>query len=229
MKTPVVVTYSDNYKTLYDNFVRSAQPLPFDIIPHKIGFGTDTNYGYSSSTFSNSCYAKIENLLKFLHESQAPMAIESDIDIQLFPNKESLDELLFAFNSKNLDWLGSTESSLGPWNRQFNAGFFMIKNTQKMRSFLSDVLRILKGRAVMMDQAVINQLIFDVNYDIKYDFISEDFIKFGLRPISNRDKLLLHHAVQVGSLDTKLALLIQGKAEYLGLPCGEISLETSLV
>ena len=227
MKTPVVVTYSDNYKLLYDNFVSSAQPLALDIIPYKIDFGANTDYGYFSSTFFTACYSKIENLLKFLNESKAPTVIQSDIDIQFFPNNKSLTDLLFAFTSKNLDWLGSTESART--NRLFNVGFFIIKNTQKMRSFISDVLRLLKGRKIQCDQSVINQLIFDINYDIKYDFISEDFIKFGLRPIKNRDKLLLHHAVQVSGLDKKIKLLIQGKAEYLNLPYEEVSLDTQLV
>lgn len=227
MKTPVVVTYSDNYKLLYDNFVSSAQPLALDIVPYKIDFGANADYGYLSSSFSTSCYSKVENVLKFLNESQAPFVISSDIDIQFFPNNKSLLDLLFVFTDKGLDWLGSTESSLS--NREFNAGFYIIKNTQKMRSLLRNALQMLKGRRIMLDGVVINQLIFDTNYDIKYDFISEDFIKFGLRPIKNKDRLLLHHAVQVSSLTEKVMLLLQGKAEYLNLPCGTVSLDTQLV
>lgn len=229
MKTPVVVTYSDNYKLLYDNFVNSAQPLALDIIPYKIEFGADTDYGYNSTAFSEACYAKLENVLKFLTESKAPIVISSDIDVQLFPNSESLAELLLASTSKDLDWFGSAESSLGPWNRRFNGGFFIVKNTQKMRSFIEAVLKLIKGRRIMNDQTVVNQLIFDTSYNIKYDFISEDFIKFGDMPIRNKDKLLLHHAVQAGSLDEKVSLLINGKAEYLNLPYNKVNLDTPLV
>lgn len=228
MKTPVVVTYSDNYKILYDNFVNSSKPLDLEIVTYKVGFGGRSEYGYESFAHWTSCYSKVANLLSFMNSSQAPVVIASDIDIQFFPNKGSLSELMLALNGKGLDWLGAAESSFWP-ERSFNNGFTIIKNTKATRNLITDVVGLLKTRQIMNDQLLVNQLIFDINYNIRYDFIPEDFIKFGHRPAVNKEKLLLHHAVQSGTIEDKITMLRRGKAEYLGVNYENVDLSTPLV
>ena len=154
MKTPIVVTYSDNYKTLYDNFISSTERLDLEVVSYKLDLGGNQDYGYKSSAHWTACHSKVANLLSFMNSSPAPVVIASDIDIQFFPNSRSLAHLI-SLLERGLDWFGAAESSFWP-KRSFNNGFSIIKNTGKTRRLVNDVVRLLNGRRATDDQLMVN-------------------------------------------------------------------------
>ena len=193
----VAVTYTDNFKDLYDYNFSKFGADGLQLLTNHIDISHLGKTGYRTDSWYYCCKMKIKFLLDEMEKrKKEEYFVMTDCDIHFF-NEYLLNDMVKEAKRKNLDYYGS--NSVG--ESLYNCGFFIIKNSEEMRKMLQTVVtRLETEKPDFADQSIICELI--VNY--KHEAIPSEYYINGYNPDAVHRNLMYHHAIMANGDDDKL-------------------------
>jgi hypothetical protein len=122
--------------------------------------------------------------------------VMTDCDIHFF-NECLIHDIVHVAKNKNLDYYGTHDGG----ETLYNTGFFVIKNSEEMRSIMNTVVtRLETEKPPHADQSIICELITQY----KHESIPTEYYIVGYNPDAIHKNLLYHHATQAKDDEDKL-------------------------
>lgn len=209
-KTLIICYSTPNYSKLTEISLKSLYNLnikpenirhKLDIPPEKL-FEKDT--GFMSDLFHYCIIEKVKHLINMLiqNKNKYEYFISLDLDIWFLENNKHQWNNLKSFIDYNDNDIFFMREN---YNDEVNGGFFIIKNKNIdiIINFLSfiyiNLILKTKQELPMLEQQLINEN----KYQIKYDYIPNEYVIFG-EDIFNQNKSLFHHSVCCRNVDEKI-------------------------
>ncbi len=193
----IVVTYTDNFKDLYNYNFSKFGCSGLKLLTNHIDISNFGKTGYRSDSWYYCCKMKIKFLVDAMEKYKTEeYFVMTDCDIHFF-NECLINDIVKEAKRKNLDYYGTHDGG----DTLYNTGFFVIKNSEEMRSLLNTVVtRLETEKPPHADQSIICELI--VKY--KHESIPESYYIVGYTPEKIHKNLLYHHATRAKDDDDKL-------------------------
>lgn len=193
----IATVVTENYASISEYFFKSIQnDARIKLHLKKLDMDQFNNDGsFRSPGWYFLCVEKVRHLYNtMLSIPDVDYVINSDADVQYF-NIDTLMHLIASARSRQLDFFGMREDA----KEEFNGGWYIIKNDEKMHNFLQAVIKALEIESYpYADQTVINNFIFDKRrpkqFKVSYDFIPREYYVWG-DGIPKTAQVAFHHAV----------------------------------
>lgn len=188
--------YTEDYSILYNRWEKSL-PLGFKPVSKKIEYNKNVS-GFRSDKWFYCIKIKYEFILEYLNKiKNNEIILWSDADIQFFNKNEKLFNITLSFFKKNpnLELLITKEGE----TNQVNTGFFLIRNSEKIKDFINKIIIACNRKMEFADQTYVNSVIDKYIYD----YVPDNITAWG-DIIFNKEQVLFHHAVCAGTINKKI-------------------------
>lgn len=210
-KIKLYALYTPSHRTLKDSYFLPSIQDDFDVIcepaEQKCSSARFMDTGWTETTT-----AKVDLIIRAIHENWGNVFIFSDVDIQFFcPIQETILSLL-----KDNDLIIQKNSP----NGVLCSGFFACKANEKTLTLWTDVRKIMEKNSSKSDQISLNQCIKRNSkknpYGIKWDYLPDTF--FGGGTLTGHEwhpgkklpipaNIMMHHANWTKGIHNKIAQL----------------------
>lgn len=210
-KIKLYAIYTPSHRILKDTYFLPSIQDDFDItcepVEQKCSSARFMDAGWTETTT-----AKVDLIIRAIHENWGNVFIFSDVDIQFFcPIQETLLLLM-----KDNDLIIQKNSP----NGVLCSGFFACKANEKTLGLWTDVKKIMEKDASKSDQISLNQCIKRHSkknpYDLKWDYLPNTF--FGGGTLTGHEwlpgkklpipaNIMMHHANWTKGIQNKIAQL----------------------
>lgn len=194
-----IAVYTENFEPLYSRWLRTL-PEGFSPVVKKFD-PASTVFGFKTSSWYDSIEFKLNTAVEFLEGLQdREVVLISDIDvIFLRTGRELLDVAEARFVSKpDLDiWIMKE----GPTS-DVNAGFYFVRNSEKVRTFLKEAISFCHLHESLADQDFFNR---NISGRLIWEHIPEIYSAWG-GYIADINTAIFHHAVCCPGLAEKINL-----------------------
>jgi hypothetical protein len=192
-----ITIFTKNYYPLHERWLNTLPvgftPLVFEFITNETVFGFRTKSWYDAIEF------KLISVLNTLNlKPDDEIILVSDSDIYFIKNDDTLITLAKQTFIKNehLDlWIMQENNT----KNRVNTGFYFIKNSASVRSFLESAIRSCQEYLPYADQSFFNKNLNLLNIE----FIPNKYVIWATN-IFNKNYSIFHHAVYTGNVEQKL-------------------------
>lgn len=203
--------YTPSHSILKDSFFLPSIQDDFNIICEPVEQKC-SSARFMDTGWTETTTAKVDLIIRAIHENWGNLFIFSDVDIQFFcPIKETLLSLI-----KDNDLIIQKNSP----NGVLCSGFFVCKANEKTLALWTDVKKIMEKNSSKSDQISLNQCIKRHSkknpYAIKWDYLPDTF--FGGGTLTGHEwlpgkklpipaNIMMHHANWTKGIRNKIAQL----------------------
>jgi hypothetical protein len=192
---PILTAYSPNFEPLYR---RWKETLPLGLVPMvKVLEVNNDGFGFRKDSWYDAIAQKIkhfEDILSTLDENA--LCICSDVDIFFTRADDSLSKYIVT-EMKDKDMLFMRENR----DHKVNGGFYVVRNTPKVRNELANARTYCVRRSPLADQDYFNGDFRSSG--VSWGYIDTHKVAWGTF-IHHKTDTLFHHAVCATNLDDKL-------------------------
>lgn len=227
----IITFYSDSHKSLYDIFIKSFNDnlsSKHTLLTKKINQISPSGE-YNSKGFDLAMVEKIIWIIDNIDINDSSPMVFTDCDVQFFRDLEfdiSEHDILFQHdyqNNFNYSWFSDEINKLGQYPN-YCAGFFICRQSEKVKKFFQDVkdnlIKNLNG--TLHDQTMMNKMIND-GYDLNHGILDSNLywtVGFSTngevwngQDINVPNSIIMHHANFTIGINnkTKLMSLVRDK------------------
>ncbi len=214
-KIKLYALYTPSHRVLKDSYFLPSIQDNFDIIcetaEQKCSSARFMDAGWTETTT-----AKVDLIIRAIHENWGKIFIFSDVDIQFFcPIQETILSLM---NDNDLIIQKNSPNGV------LCSGFFACKANEKTLALWTDVKKIMEKNPSKSDQISLNQCIKRRGkknpYAIKWDYLPDTFFGGGTltghewhpgKRLPIPENIMMHHANWTKGIHNKIAQLIYVK------------------
>ena len=186
-------TFEPLYKRWSATLPQGFEEVSFTYTPAFKERGFQTKSWYECIDFQYTTFLNVLNGI-----SSGELAVLSDIDILFLKQDDSLYKLIkTSFDTNScLDILIMEEQ----YYKVPNTGFYCVRNSDKVRTFLTEANEYCKLRENLSDQTFFQNF---MKQRLNFNFIDSKYVIFGEK-IWNEQYSLIHHAVCTKGLEEKI-------------------------
>jgi hypothetical protein len=215
----IVFCTSINFKKVTDVFVSSLTPL---LLSNKVklygkivDFSKFNNeFGFGTKSWRYAIIFKLKYALKIMRKvaGEEEYIVVCDNDIQ-FLNPIKLLDLVSEAKEKNLDFYGVYEQQSSTKKVFYNGGFYILKNSKKVRTFYENFLKRVKvSKNRLVDQEILTNMLLNEPNELEHKYIPKEYVALGCRGLNINN--IFHHAIGRKLVSGKLKVMNKFKSEY---------------
>ena len=211
----IVASTSDNFKSVTDVFESSLAPLLSagiaELRMNTIDMSGFKDFGFGTESWRHAIASKLRFASQSLDQrGDGEYVVISDTDIQ-FLQPMRLPALVEQAREQGLDYLGMREHK----SDSFNGGFYVVRNSEKSRAFLAEVVeRMLSTKNKYADQEILNELLASNKYGLKHDKVRGEHCVWGQGVTAVTKEAIFHHAVCTRGAQEKVVQMRQVRNAY---------------